>query len=255
MIHLRPASEDDVESIFALKRDAFGDDLLRYSMFQAPQSIHYLRELLAHQSESFLNSFVVVCRADEVLGYYHAVRRNADFFLSYIAVAATAQGQGLGNLLLKHYEDSGRALGFHRLMLDVSDSNQRVRDWYLSHGYGCDTVSFSAIIVPYELASTGAFSLRCDVEAWAHAVEEEQARGFSKVKCLCGSGEITVGLIGGGVCKLLDHEGIGLDDAVLAVAHRFCAERTALIVTSISTVPPDWPLLSVEKRRRLSKFI
>jgi len=253
--YIRAAHPNDAMSIYALKLDTLGDRYLPYTIYQAPQSVHYLAELIARSPELSPHSLFVVNRSDEVLGYYHAFHRDTEFFLNYIGVAAAARRQGLGNALLKHYEDTGRAIGCRRLALDVFDSNQWVRDWYQNHGYQFLSASLSALLPLNAWTNESSFSLHCDRAGWARACKEEQVRGFSKIECFCGPGRLDVGLIAGRVCKLLNYEGIGLEDAILAIVGRFRAERKVLIVSSVPHIALDWPVLSIEKVLRLERSI
>ena len=87
------------------------------------------------------------------------------------------------------------------------------------------------------------------------AVREEQAKGFSKVDGTCGNGQMTIGLIGGHVCKLLACHDIDLEDAVEAVCARFRSDRPVLIVPALPAVPTAWSILDFEKTLRLVKPI
>jgi ribosomal protein S18 acetylase RimI-like enzyme len=251
---IRAARPSDAMGIYALKLNVFGDRYLPYTIYQAPQSVHYLAELIACGPDLSCHRLFVISQNDEITGYYHAVRRDTEFFLNYIAVAVVARGQGWGNALLKHYEDTGRALGCQHLALDVFDSNRRVRDWYQNHGYQVLSAFLSASFALNAWTIGSSFPLEYDYIAWTQARKEEQARGFSKIECLCGPGRLSVGLIAGRVCKLLSYEGIKVENAVLAIVRRFRAERRVLIVPSLFYVPPDWPVLNVEKVLRLMKL-
>jgi hypothetical protein len=194
-------------------------------------------------------------RGGEILGYYHAFRHDTEFFLNYIGVATTARRRGLGNALLKHYEDTGRASGCHRLTLDVFDSNQWARDWYWNHGYQFLSSSFSALLPLNAWTSGSSFSLDYDRASWTRSCTEEQVRGFSKIECPCGPGRLELGLIADRVCRLLNYEGIGLEDAILSIARRFGTERKVLIVSSLPHIVLDWPVLCVEKVLRFVKLV
>lgn len=254
LCYFRAARPSDAWGIYTLKCRVFGDRYLGYTIYQSPQSVNYLAELIARGSEQSHHSFFVISQAGEIRGYYHAVHRGTDFFLNYIAVTAVARRQGWGNALLEHYEDRGRASNCQRLMLDVFDSNRRVRDWYGNHGYQPHSASLCARLA-LDAWPESSFLLNYSDDDWARTRREEQVQGFSKIKCFCGPGQLTVGLIASRVCKLLDYEGIKLEDAVLAIVHRFRTEREILVVSSLSDIPSDWPVINVDKILRLIKPI
>jgi hypothetical protein len=64
------------------------------------------------------------------------VRPSADeAILTRIAVTPGAQGRGIADALMGHAIDRARALGAHRLTLDVHILNARARAFYARHGF------------------------------------------------------------------------------------------------------------------------
>lgn len=60
---------------------------------------------------------------------------DGDFYLSKLAVQAAARGRGFGRLLLDHYMERGRQMGFRRFRLDVSQKNHAARHLYEAAGF------------------------------------------------------------------------------------------------------------------------
>ena len=108
---VRHARPEDAPVIFALKVEAFGRTFLPYTIYQAPQAVRYLRKLILQSMGLGNQRFVLVEDAARALAYYHALYRDAEFFLNYIAVAETVRGQAWGSFLLRHFEEAGRLLG------------------------------------------------------------------------------------------------------------------------------------------------
>jgi GNAT superfamily N-acetyltransferase len=252
--HPRIARPEDAPTIYALKEQAFGDSYLLYTIYQAPQSVRYLARLIAEAHKLSGQGLVVIEHDGKIRGYYHAMCRTAQYFLNYIAVTQEAEHLGLGSVLLRHFEETGKDIGRQMLALDVFDSNPFVRDWYYRHGYRLTEASFCVRLAMDALPGNGA-PLLCQQDALVHALAEEGAWGFSKVECQYGSGHLTVGLIAGHTCKLLDYSGLSVKDAALAIASRFKRKRKALIISALPHLPSGWPILSSEKLLRLVKTV
>lgn len=82
------------------------------------------------------------------LGVAHVVTA-IDFFtrrphahLSVLAVAADAEGRGVGSALIDAAADWSRAQGFDRLTLSVFESNERARRVYARRGFEPELVKY-----------------------------------------------------------------------------------------------------------------
>lgn len=249
---IRAALVDDAESIFAIMRQVLKDHLL-YTIYQAPSSVQYLRELIRCATIESAHHLFVIGKTVEVLGYYHAINKPVGFFLNYIAVGHADQRRGLGNRLFQHYQEQGVRLGCHRFALDVFKSSEVVRKWYMSRGFRADSVSLVLRLPLRPVYGPHGDQLEYSRKDWMSAIEEEEKRGFSKVDCLSGSGFVSVGLIAGRACKLLKYEGVTLDEAIGAIMERFYPAREELIVTTSGEVPGDVEVASSETVLRLTK--
>jgi ribosomal protein S18 acetylase RimI-like enzyme len=250
-LQIRRAQPSDAPRIYELKRAAFGETFLEFTIYQSPKSVGYLRALI---EEGMLSHNIFVAeRADRVLGYYHAFHRAPDFFLNYIAVAPEAQGCGLGKILLKHFEAAGRASSHRSLMMDVFESNQAALAWYQRAGYHSQTAHFLAKLAMSQGADCRHAPLVYDHDAEALAYSEERAHGFSKIECTSGPGHIVVGLVDERFCKLLEYKRITFESAIAAICQHWSQDREALLLT----LPPDynlnWSFVRLEKLMRLVK--
>ncbi len=251
---LRTARSSDAPAVFALKTQAFGNRYLLYTIYQAPQSVHYLAHLIAEAEGNGSHDFVVAEDGENVRGYYHATHHGLRYFLNYIAIANESRHHGLGGALLQHFEASGLAKGCHELALDVFESNPPVLDWYGRHGYSRVSSTFHVRLDMNALTGVGA-PLHWNETTWSEALKVERTWGFSKIDCDCGSGFLTLGLIGGQTCKLLACQGVSLHEAVLVVALHLRDQRQMIIVSGLTELPSGLPMLSVERAIRLAKVI
>jgi ribosomal protein S18 acetylase RimI-like enzyme len=251
--HIRAAQAHDTRPIYDLLIEAFGGRYLSYTIFQSSQSAAYLQCLIEQGLEQSGHLFYVADLAQIVKGFYDAVLHRGDFVLNYIAVSRPERSAGIGNVLLSHFEARGAMLGCQQYVLDVFESNQLAYRWYLNHGYRADSANFQARLLTARGVTRASWPLVVAAGNLQLAVREERAKGFSKVDGTCGNGQITIGLIGGHVCKLLAYHDIDLEEAVEAVCARFQSDRPVLIVPALPVVPTAWPILDFEKTLRLVK--
>lgn len=251
---IKRATPDQAALIYDLKVQAFGDNYLSYTIYQAPQSVQHIRRLISQGAHQTDQDFFVIEREERVLGYYHAMRRGVEYFLNYIAVGKGLRQLGLGRTLLDSYESYGRAIGCSHLSLDVFESNVLARDWYLAHDYRQVGASIHVRMTITD-PRFGAPELVCDPDALREALEAEREWGFSKVELVGPSESVMVGLIGGKACKVLAFAGLSVEMAAATVCHRFFTDRSVLIVSALPRVPDSWQLLSSERALRLVKAV
>ncbi|NTU82917.1 MAG: GNAT family N-acetyltransferase [Chloroflexales bacterium] len=84
---------------------------------------------------------LIAVRGDESLGVIH-LQEQRDFltgapqaYLALLAVAAVAEGQGVGQQMLAAAERWARECGYRHIALDTFAGNERARRLYLRHGY------------------------------------------------------------------------------------------------------------------------
>ncbi len=250
---IREAEIQDANQIYDLLVDGFDKRYLPYTIFQPSQSVVYLKRLIEHGFERSGHLFSVRVLDGKLRGFYDAVMRQTEFFLNYIAVAQSERGNGIGGMLLTHFETKGTLCGCQQYVLDVFESNVRAYHWYLNQGYQVESASFQVRVSTADGLTRRGQPLLITADDFQRAVNEEQVQGFSKVDGVCGTGQITVGLIGGQVCKLLGYHEVDLVGAVASVCTRFQTDRPVLIVPSLPELPSAWPILDYEKALRLVK--
>lgn len=91
-------------------------------------------------------TFVAVGKDGQRLGYVN-VRGSMDEianeecgYVVLLAVAAEAEGEGVGQSLLQQAEDWTREMGYRRLSLDVFASNHRGQRFYEKAGFRPETI-------------------------------------------------------------------------------------------------------------------
>lgn len=253
--YIRRARKSDIYDIYDIMYKAFKNISIPYTIYQTDKSVNYIYKLIAKNSRKSNNNIFVICEKNKILGYYHAILYDNIYFLNYIAVAKNVQGLGIGTSLLKHFEGEGKAYSCKKVALELYNNNRQVRNWYLNSGYQVNSSFFNIRISMNKIKTKKNIPLNIELNNWDKACKEEKNYGFSKVEGLCGSGRLTVGLISYNTCKLLDIEGVELKDAVSSICKRFSKDRKILIVTSLSEIPSNWPLLSFVKVFRFYKYI
>lgn len=252
-VRIRTAEPLDALSIYNIKRQAFGNTYLPYTIYQASQSVYYLEQLLAGRTSPTEHSFYVTEMNERVIGYYHAVHRKGESFLNYIAVENRFRSTGLGRILLNHYENLSRQKGHTCMSLDVFEDNTMAYNWYLAHGYVQRESSFHVRIDIAASANCGSPMLQYDSFAFRRALEEEKRWGFSKVDCECCDGQLTLGLIAGIACKLLDCAAISTQVAIQSISKHFYSQRKELILSRVPNIPNSARLISAHRAVRLVK--
>jgi len=222
---IRRARPEDAARVYEVLQEAFGATYLRWTIYQSPKSVAYLRSLIEGSNHEIFLS-------DD--GFYDAVRTPDALFLNYIGSVR----KGGGNALLDHFESRARELGL-ATALDVFASNDVARTWYERRGYA-RVSSMWQVMVPMAAIDRGT-PLTCD----ALPLAEERERGFTKVAC----GEVEVGLINGDTARLL--RAGDPYDAASRVAATF--DRKWLIVPGLQERPTRWPDARVEELIRMRK--
>lgn len=232
----RPARPEDAPAIYSLLCSTLPPEILRYSIYQAPASVHYLQRLLERNVDAQYPEHVVIPADGVLLGYSHARRKASEFFLNYLCVASLAQGSGFGSALLALSEETAARVGCTAVALDVLETNRRARRLYVERGYTCRS-RFLNVQVPMAQDVTGGPSLEVGARSWARAREEEEEIGFSRVECTSGSARVVVGVLAGRVCKLIACEGLTGEQAAHAIVRRFQQERDVLLMTHLDCAP------------------
>lgn len=250
---IRRARPDEAPAICALIRDALGEWVLSYTIYQAGESARYLAEVISQGPEGSKQEVYVSCAGEALGGYYHAILQGKEYFLNYIAVARIARHKGLGAALLTHYEQAGRATGCESLALDVFESNEEARAWYARHGYRVQSATYSVRVDMKALRRDDAEELYWEEADLQKALLDERRRGFGNLECRLRGGRIILGVIGGRSCRLMSIENLNLAEAIAAVSRRFGTKREALIVPSLAEVSQGLPVLSSHRSLRMSK--
>ena len=197
-IVLREAVVTDAQAIFSLKRSAFGDTYLLYTIYQTRQSLEFLRSLIAVQE------FVVAERGSRIVGYYNAVPHNGYLFINYIAVAPEAASQGVGTMLVYNCAAKAGQIGCIGIELDVFASNRRAIDWYERIGFEVVNDLYLYRVCLRNIPQSPIVPVAASDELEC-ALAEEQRQGFSKLTCRYMEQELLVGLIAAHTCKLLEN--------------------------------------------------
>jgi hypothetical protein len=141
------------------------------------------------------------------------------------------------------------------LALDVFRSNTSAVGWYDKLGFGEELQTNVARVKLKDLDVHDAPVLRFSEENLASALSDEKYWGFSRLECTHGDRTLTVGVIGGHTCKLLNYDGVSLEEAIVAVAATFRRARTFLIFSFSGHTPPGTQSATCERVLRLSRAL
>jgi ribosomal protein S18 acetylase RimI-like enzyme len=230
--YIQPAQIDDAPAVYELLYEAFGDRYIKFSIYQSPLAVNYLREQIGLGVRNGSPTVFVARNSDSLLGFYLAVRREEELFLGYIATNRSARGSGIGRLMLSHFEISALQMGCARTGLEVFESNGSAVAWYERAGYIQNRKNYHTIIDLGALPSGHAPRLILDSGELKHALLLEEKLGFSKIPCLVDGGSVLLGVIAGCICNLLESKGISVLDAARAIVRSPLSARRWLLVTT-----------------------
>ena len=110
----------------------------------------YIADMLADTAVQ--NSTLVAEKEGTLAGFIH-VRESKDDIsgeacatVPLLAVAANAQGSGIGKLLMQAAENWSKAQGFRLLHLEVFSTNDQARRFYDSLGFKPDTINMIKLL-------------------------------------------------------------------------------------------------------------
>jgi ribosomal-protein-alanine N-acetyltransferase len=123
-VGLRPMRWWDVEPVVVLERDLFGPTAWTAEAFWSELAHPRSRDYLVAQTPD-----------GELVGYAGLMTNGAEADVQTIAVAATAQGRGLGGVLLEALVERAVAAGATAMLLEVRADNAAAIGLYERHGF------------------------------------------------------------------------------------------------------------------------
>jgi ribosomal protein S18 acetylase RimI-like enzyme len=146
-VTLRPATEADHAALRALDDRLIAEAALPGATREDFQRFQrrFTDSALADQ-DSKARLIVAADDSGAILGYMHVKPTHDDVldcetgYLSIIAVAEAATGQGIGRQLMEAAEDWAREQGYPSLLLDVFASNETARSFYSKTGFIKDSL-------------------------------------------------------------------------------------------------------------------
>ncbi len=150
---LRPARPDDLAFLLRAvgRLSEFGPPPWRTPDELVEGEARAVRRFLSAPPEG-TSVQVAVGDADDPLGFVY-LERVRDYFteeehghVGILAVAADAEGRGVGGALMRSAEAWARASGYRRLTLTVFDGNRHARDVYEKLGYRPETVRYVKLL-------------------------------------------------------------------------------------------------------------
>lgn len=128
MTQIRPARASDIKVVLAIVTDSFTPYLERMDREPAPMLADYASHISAGN--------VWVAEADgQVVGVLVLLPAADHLLLDVVAVSPTAQGRGIGKLLLTFADDHARALGLDEVRLFTNEMMTENLTYYPRHGF------------------------------------------------------------------------------------------------------------------------
>ncbi len=161
-VTLRPARPDDLPFLLeAVSRLAeFGPPAWRTAAELVEGEARAVRRFVSGPTDGTVVN-VAVGPGDEPLGFVY-LERVHDYFteeehghVGIVAVAARAQGRGVGGALLRSAEEWARAAGYRRITLTVFEGNRHARAVYERMGYRPETLRYVKILEGRTLVRPG----------------------------------------------------------------------------------------------------
>jgi ribosomal protein S18 acetylase RimI-like enzyme len=233
---LRYAEDRDLPELWRLHRQALGRYYI-YTVYQSPASVRYLLEITRR---TVAGQQLIVAEADgRLAGFYLGIENKSTFLLNYIGVDSVYRGHRVGSALLEDFEVRGRVSGRKRFMLDVFENNLNVIAWYRRRGYEEESRRYLAHM---RLRGEGARGVwEVDPTQLELALKMEATRGFAAVRVIGSAGYVSVGLIAGDTCKILDKGGVSLADALLVVRDQFSYRKHVICISDNEKELPEQP--------------
>jgi GNAT superfamily N-acetyltransferase len=100
-VTVRPAGAEDIPTCAEIWRESINDYTGRLNQHPIPDDLGRIIRLHRHLFATNPELFVVAERADQIVGFAAAVRRDQLWFLSMCFIRPPEQGQGLGRRLLE----------------------------------------------------------------------------------------------------------------------------------------------------------
>ena len=125
---LRRADESDYDALVALQHAAYAQNRKILGVVPIPLQADY--HAVLRDKEVWLAHDGAACIGALVLEH-----RDHDLMVESIATAPSAQGHGLGRVLLAAAEHHAQALGYDVVRLYTGKPLTHLIDWYGRHGY------------------------------------------------------------------------------------------------------------------------
>lgn len=130
---LRP---DESTDAVGLLHDAFTEMQLSTSIYYSRRSAQFLRRTVALGDAIRTTRHIAARRPNgELSGYCEVTLQPPVAVLSYIAVARSCRGRGIGRALLRSAVAVAAESDSHAMELDVFSDNDSARGWYHSLGF------------------------------------------------------------------------------------------------------------------------
>ena len=135
-----PADERHIHKIIDIARETWQHtytNIISQQQIDYMLNLFYTAEGIREQLQTPGHHFFIALRANEILGYAHAIENEQDEYsikLSKLYVYPHTQGGGAGKLLMQAVEAKARKLLKRRIILNVNRMNP-AKDFYFRQGF------------------------------------------------------------------------------------------------------------------------
>ena len=248
-----PAVPGDEGEIYRLIVSAFVDSYLKFTIYQSSKTVGSVRDQITDGIRAGAPRFFVMRCGAALAGFYSAVRRGGELFLSYVATDPRKRSRGAGRALIDHFEATAGSIGCASVGLDVFASNAVARAWYARHGYAVKGTRYHLRFSAATLGDKTAGALVMAEGDLREALAAEAARGFSSVDAYFRGDPVRLGLIDGVVCNILDPRGPSAMPVACASVRALPGTRKWVLVTSMQPLPEQSSAESVEEALYMTK--
>ena len=137
MIKIEKANQNHVTDIIQLAKETWQAtycNIISQEQIDYMLNLFYSKKVIEEQIENPINQFFVAMENNQILGYCHCFEKNGQYYISKIYVHPTAQGKGIGKLLLNTIEKQANDFNFSTLALNVNRNNT-AKDFYAKNGF------------------------------------------------------------------------------------------------------------------------
>jgi len=214
---LEPGSGREIADLHC---DAFPERQLRYSIFASSKVGKFIDTLISDPMHDFVGAF----EDNALVGYTHVRYVEGQPHLNYIAVDTPHRGNGIGRVLLRALVDQSKSNCCKSITLDVLESSERARSWYLREAF--TDASSSNTYLATATQALGVSKDQIGVSTSDSQLQKMEQFEISDINISIDNRHFLVGVIG----KRLYRVGVDHDQRLIDVLNMTDEQRETIVV-------------------------